>query len=81
MQASSTPLVLSFMGKKNIEDLTFLLLVSNICIIAASLYSPLQLTNEQGFLTLRISSKQNINKMVLPGWGSRRVKHGEQVQK
>lgn len=45
-------------GKKKIlEDLTFLLLVSKICIIAASLYSPLHLINDQS-----VSNIQNLFK-------------------
>lgn len=42
--------------KKTVEDLTFLLLVSRIC-ITASLYSPLHLTNEQS-----VSNIQNLLK-------------------
>lgn len=61
MQAFSTPLVLSFIGekkKKITENLTFLLLVSKVCVVAISLYSPLHLTNRQS-----VSNIQNLFKI------------------
>lgn len=78
MQASLAPFALSLLEKKIIQDLTFLLLVSKICITAASLYSALHLTNEQSVSNVqnlfKTEYKQNeLNRHTRILWGNGQV--------